>query len=157
MTTFEQDILNCKDLDECAERLTAVIRIHLDCMAQVENFQVKKKFCAWVDNVAKRTILRKQKLHAIWKNTGTKEDYEKFRDVSNFLTWDLKKKKKVYIEHRLRSTVGLHDMWESAKAQVGWKTASGPTSLSVNGELTSKNCKMAQSQKEFLLNTQGSS
>ena len=73
------------------------------------------------------------------------------------MTWDLKRKKKVYIEHRLRSTVRLHDMWESAKAQVGWKTASGPTSLSVNGELTSKNCKMAQAQKEFLLNTQGSS
>ena len=42
-------------------------------------------------------------------------------------------------------------MWEAAKTFAGWKKSGGPTSLSVNGELTSKNDKMAQAQQDFFL------
>ena len=151
LTSFEDDILSCEDLDKCVLMLTAVIRVHLDAQAQVKNYQVKKKFCAWVDEASKMTILRKQKLHSIWKRTRNKEDYKKYREVSNFLSWDLRRKKSAYIQQKIRSTVGSHNMWEAAKTFAGWKKSGGPTSLSVNGELTSKNDKMAQAQQDFFI------
>ena len=80
LTSFEDDILSCEDPEECTFHLTAVIRVHLDVQAQVKSFQTKKRFCPWVDEVAKLTILRKQKLHAIWKKTGKMEDKKKYRE-----------------------------------------------------------------------------
>ena len=151
LTSFEDDILSCEDPEECTFHLTAVIRVHLDVQAQVKSFQTKERFCPWVDEVAKLTILRKQKLHAIWKKTGKMEDKKKYRECSNFLSWDLRRKKSAYIQGRLRSTLGSKDMWKAAKSQVGWSTLSAPTSLSINGQLSSKNQEMvqAQAQNEF--------
>ena len=149
MTSFEEDILSCEDPEVCTQRLTAVIRVHLDVHARVKCYQVKKRFCPWVDEVAKLTIQRKQKLHAAWKKSGKEEDKKKYRDCSNFLSWDLRRKKSAYIQQRLRSTCGSKDVWKAAKSQVGWQTSSAPTSLSINGHLTSKNEEMAQAQNEF--------
>ena len=152
MTTFAEDILSCEDIEESAARLSAVIRVHLDVQAQVKNYQVKNKFCPWVDESAKMTILRKQKLHAIWKSTKSEDDKKKYREVSNYLNSELRRKKSAYIQQKIRSTVGSHDMWESGKTLLGWTKDGGPTSLSVNGQLTSKNAEMAQAQQDFFVN-----
>ena len=152
MTTFAEDIISCEDIEESAARLSAVIRVHLDVQAQVKNYQVKNKFSPWVDESSKMTILRKQKLHAIWKYTKSEDDKKKYREVSNYLNSELRRKKSAYIQQKIRSTVGSHDMWEEGKNILGWTKDGGPTSLSVNGQLTSKNSEMAQAQQDFFVN-----
>ena len=83
-SSFEEDILSCEDPEECTFRLTAAIRVHLDAQAPVKSFQTRKKFCPWVDQVAKLTIIRKQQLHSVWKKLGREEDKRKYREAATF-------------------------------------------------------------------------
>ena len=147
----ELDIINCEDPDECAERLHACVRVHLDVQAQVKNFQVKRKYCAWINESAKKVIARKKELFEIWKRTKLKSDHKLYRLQSNYQVRLLRKLKADYITARLRSTLQSQDMWKAAKAQVGWHSAGSPTSLVINGELTSNNQVMAQSTNEFFV------
>ena len=148
-TTVQADVINCEDPDEAAERLTAAIRVHLDIQAEVKNYQVRSNYNPWIDDSLKQKILQRQKLFSIWKATGDPADHEAFKELRNHIVKDLKKKKGDYLKQKLKSTLNSEDVWEAGKSHLGWKTPGAPTSLSVNGELTSKNDVMAQAQSDF--------
>ena len=147
----EKWVLKCEDLNVCSTLLTAAIRVHLDIQQQVRNYQLRRHYCAWVDESTKMIIERKRLLFEIWKRTGDRGDWAEYRKQSNYLVRVLRQKKAAYFKAQLRSIVESKDMWKSARAQVKFTTSGAPTALSVNGELTSDPQKMAEAQQEFFV------
>ena len=145
----EGHILACEDPDECAERLHACVRVHLDIQEQVKQFQLRGKYCAWVNESAKMIMAKKEELNQIWMRTGLKEDERRYRLQSNYQVRYLRKLKKDYFAARLRSTLESKDVWKAGKSMLGWPSAGAPTSLIIDGELTADNKKMAQSTNDF--------
>ena len=148
----EEWILNCEDIDICSTLLDASVRVHLDMQQKVKIFQLRKKYCPWIDESTKMIIERKRVLYEIWKRTGDIVDKKLYRKQSNFLVKIVKKKKVNYFKQQLRITLGSHDIFKAARKQVNWPTVGPPTALKINGQLTSSNQKMAQSQNDFFQN-----
>ena len=148
----EQHILNCEDPDVNAERLHACIQVHLDCQEKVKNFQLRGKYCPWVTDSAKQVIRKKEELLEIWKRTGLEEDHHRYRLQSNYVVRLLRKLRSDFRKAQLRSTVQSQDTWKAGKVVLGWDKAGSPTSLIIDGELTTNHQKMAQSTQDFFVN-----
>ena len=145
----EGHILNCEDVDECADRLHACVGVHLDVQQKVKNLQMRKNYAPWVNENAKMIMQKKEELHEIWKRTGLKEDEKRYKLQNNFLVRTLRKLKKDFHAGRLRSTVQSKDVWKAGKEILGWPKAGAPTALIIDDELTSDNKKMAQSTNDY--------
>ena len=145
----EKHILACEDPDENAERLHASVRAALDYQEKVKQLQLRANYCPWVNESAKLCIKKKEELYQIWKRSKLKEDEEKYKLQSNYVVRLLRKLKSDYHKARLRSTLQSQDTWKSGKEILGWPSVGAPTSLVINGELTSDNQKMAQSTNDY--------
>ena len=145
----EEWILNCEDIDKCSTLLDAAVRVHLDMEQQVKTFQMKKKYCAWIDDSTKLAIERKKLLKEIWKRTGDKKDRSEYRKQSNYVVRTVKRRKQDHFKQKLRFILGSHDVWKTSRSMVGWPSAGPPTSLKINGELSANNKNMAQAQNDF--------
>ena len=145
----EQDVLACGDPDECTWRLHACVNVHLDIQEKVRMFQLRKKYSPWINDNAKMIIAKKEELHEIWKRTGLAEDHRRFRLQSNYQVRVLRKLKADYTKARLRSTVEARDVWKAGRSLLGWNSSGAPTSLIVDGELTSNHQKMADSTQKY--------
>ena len=150
-SNVEEWVLMCEDTNECTKLLTAAIRVHLDIQQQVRNYQLKKRYCVWVDESTKLIIERKKFLFEMWKRTGDLDDWKTYRKQSNYLVRVMRQKKSDFFKQQLRSTVKSQDMWKSARKQLKFTTSGPPTALTVNGELTSNPSKMAEAQNDFFV------
>ena len=147
----EQWILDIEDTDKAATLLDAAVRVHLDMQQQVKIYQLKRRYCPWIDESTKMAIERKKTLHEIWKRTKAKSDHILYKRQNNYVVKAVKQRKKDYYKQRLRFVLGSHDVWKSSRQMVHWPTAGPPTALKINGRLTSSNKEMAQAQNDFFM------
>ena len=145
----EEWVLNCEDINVCSTLLDASIRVHLDMQQKVKIFQIRRKYCPWIDESTKLAVERKRMLHEIWKRTRKKEDHALYKKQSNYVVRVTKKRKQEYFKQQLRFALGSHDVWKSSKKLVNWPNTGPPTALKINGELTANNQAMAQAQNDF--------
>ena len=147
----ENLVTSCEELNACAEFLTAACRVHLDTQEKVKTLQLRKKYTPWVDESVRMMIERKKLLFEIWKRTESKDDWVMYRKQSNYIVKVIKQKKTAYLKQSLRSTLQSSDMWKNASKEMKIVGSGPPTSLVVNGELTSDPSAMAEQQNDFFI------
>ncbi len=86
---------------------------------------------------------RKSYIHEIWKRTGLEEDHRRYKLQSNYTVRLLRRLRSDYRQAQLRSTVKSQDVWKSGKDILGWSTSGAPTSLILDGELTTNHQKIS--------------
>ena len=84
--------------------------------------------------------------------SGSNEDWKKFKLLRNQINGILKKEKSVWQASRMENCATTSDIWKTVKNWLGWKTGGPPTQLVVNGELLNKPKELSKSMNEYFVN-----
>ena len=145
------ELLQIRDPNEIANRLTCVLNVLLDTRWPVKTFKIKHQYAPYITKQLRDMKKVKKRLWKMWKRTGDLEIYKKMRTVNNSLRLKTRKARKRWFGRKLADYKNSELLWKFAKDNVGWRQDGTPSVIIKDGVRLTDPKQVADAVNEILI------
>ena len=148
------EVYSCQNVDAAVEIFTKKLTDILDKMAPVKKFQIRTRYAPWVSEDTKDRIKERDKAQQAATRSGTKEDWELYKQLRNTVTSQLKKEKIEWQKVKLDDSENGNNsgkLWKNIVGWLGWTSAGSPTKLLSQGNIETSPAKIAEIQNQYYI------
>ena len=120
------EVYSCQNVDTAVEIFTKKLTDILDKMAPVKKLQIRTRYAPWVSEDTKDRIKERDKAQQAATRSGTKEDWELYKQLRNTVTSQLKKEKIEWQKVKLDDSENGNNsgkLWKNIVGWLGWTSA----------------------------------
>ena len=129
-------LLQIQDVDEVTERFTAALCVCADSQQGVKEIKIKRNKAEWVTGELLEMLEKKEKLYIKQRKTRKQDDVRAFKQLNNKIS-NMKQYLKVQFHKRKLDTKDSEELWKHGKDVLGYVQPGPPTTINVDGNLTS--------------------
>ena len=123
-----------------------------------KNIKVRKSDPPWLNKIIKKLMRKRKRLFDKYKRTNNLNDFERYKQVRNRVTGEIRKSKKIQLDKlsdKLKnSSTGPKDWWRTLKGFIKPSKTSSVSPLNVDGKIYSDDKEKVNLLNNFLQNRQ---
>ena len=147
-----EDIFDQEDIDKATDIFTSTFQSILDKHAPLQVIQNRVNYIPYISNEIKEAMKERDMLKVIAANTGGVEDFDKYKNERNKVTYMLRNAKKDYFDEKFSDEkASSSDIWKTAYTVLGSFRSTFPSQIMISGKLISKPIQLATGMNEFFI------
>ena len=140
------------EVNEAVDLFTNKINRILDQMAPVKKFQTTRKYCPWLTKEIKDLIKQRNEAQKEMSENKTAENIEKYKNLRNKVTTNLKKGKVLWQKQKLENSSNESGkLWKNILGWLNWVSSASPNKLHHEGKIVTSPAKFAEIMNNFFV------
>ena len=146
------DLYLTNDVNQAVQLLSDKITFILDSMAPLRTIQVRTSYAPWLSKETINLMKERDTLQKKASETGSREDWVKFKSVRNKINNRLKYEERYWQKAKLdQCGDNSKSVWKNVKGILNWKSSGSPNQLFYKGALVTKSQDLADAQNEYFV------